>query len=71
MEILQLSIFDFEIMPQVIPLVETEAKIDLASYDKIIVYFSGGKDSLACLLLLLVLGVDPTKIELWLRHLAY
>jgi 3'-phosphoadenosine 5'-phosphosulfate sulfotransferase (PAPS reductase)/FAD synthetase len=39
--------------------------MDITSYDKIIVYFSGGKDSLACLLNLFNLGVDPSKIELW------
>jgi 3'-phosphoadenosine 5'-phosphosulfate sulfotransferase (PAPS reductase)/FAD synthetase len=38
---------------------------DLASYDHIIVYFSGGKDSLACLLHLLDSGADPARIELW------
>lgn len=37
----------------------------LASYDKIIIYFSGGKDSLACLLFILWLGVALSKIELW------
>ena len=34
-------------------------------YDKVIVYFSGGKDSLACFLHLLDLGVELEKIELW------
>jgi len=34
-------------------------------YDVIIVSFSGGKDSLACLLHLFDLGVPPEKIELW------
>lgn len=34
-------------------------------YDHIIVYFSGGKDSLACVLHLLELGVPKSKIELW------
>lgn len=38
---------------------------DLHSYDRIIVAFSGGKDSLACVLHLLDLGVEPAKIELW------
>jgi 3'-phosphoadenosine 5'-phosphosulfate sulfotransferase (PAPS reductase)/FAD synthetase len=34
-------------------------------YDLFIVSFSGGKDSMACLLNLLELGVDPEKIQLW------
>ena len=34
-------------------------------YDNIIVTFSGGKDSTACLLHLFDLGVDRSKIELW------
>ena len=38
---------------------------DLQSYDHILVAFSGGKDSLACLLHLLDLGVPRTRIELW------
>lgn len=47
-------------------LVEPEPEaFDLASYDVIIVAFSGGKDSLACLLHLLELGVPREKIELW------
>ncbi|MFC5342913.1 phosphoadenosine phosphosulfate reductase family protein (plasmid) [Brevundimonas staleyi] len=37
---------------------------DLAAYDRILIAFSGGKDSLACLLHLLALGVDPARIEL-------
>lgn len=37
----------------------------LDSYDTIVVYFSGGKDSLACVLRLLDLGVPKSKIELW------
>jgi len=36
-----------------------------STYDHIIVAFSGGKDSLACVLHLLDLGVDPAFIELW------
>ena len=37
---------------------------DLASYDHVLVAFSGGKDSLACLLHLLELGVSPETLEL-------
>ncbi|MBT4947243.1 MAG: hypothetical protein HON27_13890 [Candidatus Marinimicrobia bacterium] len=37
----------------------------LMSYDKIIVMFSGGKDSTACVLKLFNLGVPKEKIELW------
>lgn len=38
---------------------------DLPLYDAVIVAFSGGKDSLACLLYLLDQGVPREKIELW------
>lgn len=38
---------------------------ELNSYDHIIVMFSGGKDSVACHLNLLQMGVDSSKIELW------
>lgn len=38
---------------------------NLASYSRVIVAFSGGKDSLACLLHLLASGVPLSKIELW------
>ncbi|WON93878.1 phosphoadenosine phosphosulfate reductase family protein [Sphingobacterium sp. UGAL515B_05] len=34
-------------------------------YDKYIIAFSGGKDSIALVLYLLDLGIDPSKIELW------
>lgn len=40
-------------------------KIDLHSYDRYIVSFSGGKDSTACFLYLLDKGVPVDKIELW------
>jgi len=41
----------------------------IKSYDKYIVAFSGGKDSMACFLYLLELGIDKEKIELW-HHLV-
>lgn len=37
---------------------------DLASYDRFVVFFSGGKDSLACVLHLLDAGVECERIEL-------
>jgi len=39
--------------------------LPLEEYDFIIVSFSGGKDSVACVLRLLDEGVEPSKIELW------
>ncbi len=39
--------------------------LDLASYDHILVAFSGGKDSVACFLALLEAGVNKARIELW------
>ena len=41
-----------------------QIKPDLASYDQIIVAFSGGKDSICCVLSLLEQGADRSKIEL-------
>jgi 3'-phosphoadenosine 5'-phosphosulfate sulfotransferase (PAPS reductase)/FAD synthetase len=38
---------------------------DIHNYDKYIVCFSGGKDSIALHLYLLEQGVDPANIELW------
>ncbi len=40
-------------------------KVDPFAYDTIIIAFSGGKDSMALLLLLLHLGVPRERIELW------
>lgn len=37
----------------------------LNAYKHVVVAFSGGKDSLACLLTLLESGVDKSKVELW------
>jgi 3'-phosphoadenosine 5'-phosphosulfate sulfotransferase (PAPS reductase)/FAD synthetase len=42
---------------------------DVHSYDYYIVGFSGGKDSTACFLHLLDIGIDKHKIELW-HHLV-
>ncbi len=42
---------------------------DYLNYDRYIVFFSGGKDSLASLLYLLFLGVPKEKIEIW-HHLV-
>lgn len=42
--------------------------LPLEEYDFYIVSYSGGKDSLACLLHLLELGVDRNKIRLWHQH---
>lgn len=38
--------------------------INLQDYDSVIVAFSGGKDSVACVLHLLECGVDPSRIEI-------
>ena len=38
---------------------------DLKSYDRIVVAFSGGKDSVACLLTLLEGGVPPERIDVY------
>jgi len=43
----------------------TQQILELDQYDKILVQFSGGKDSLMMLLRLLSLGVDKKKIQLW------
>lgn len=42
--------------------------MDIKGYDHYIVMFSGGKDSTACFLHLLEMGVDINKIEIW-HHL--
>lgn len=42
-----------------------EQKIDLSSYHRVIIAFSGGKDSLACLLYMIRMGVPIEKLELW------
>jgi 3'-phosphoadenosine 5'-phosphosulfate sulfotransferase (PAPS reductase)/FAD synthetase len=44
---------------------DTDNGPDLSTYDAVVVAFSGGKDSFACLLRLLELGVPRERIELW------
>jgi 3'-phosphoadenosine 5'-phosphosulfate sulfotransferase (PAPS reductase)/FAD synthetase len=44
---------------------EIPALLNAKAYEKVIVAFSGGKDSLACILHLLDLGVSKDDIELW------
>jgi 3'-phosphoadenosine 5'-phosphosulfate sulfotransferase (PAPS reductase)/FAD synthetase len=39
--------------------------LPIEQYDHIVVSFSGGKDSVACVLLLLDMGVPAERIELW------
>jgi len=41
------------------------SKVQLDSYDHILIAFSGGKDSTACYLDLIEAGADHSKIELW------
>lgn len=43
---------------------ESLKEVDPRTYDRIVVFFSGGKDSLACLLWLLEIGVPTERIEL-------
>jgi hypothetical protein len=44
--------------------VDVETEPDLKTYDRYVIAFSGGKDSLGCLLHLLERGVDLSRIEL-------
>lgn len=46
------------------PAVVYEGTPDLTLYEEAIVFFSGGKDSIACVLHLLELGFPPEKIEI-------
>lgn len=43
---------------------ENEVTVDPRDYDRVLIAFSGGKDSLACLINMLDAGVDPARIEL-------
>ncbi len=54
--------------PKKSPKPNTSEVLPLQAYDRIIVSYSGGKDSLACVLHLLELGADKARIELWHQH---
>ena len=56
-------------LPLFAPPAEVPAAVDPLKYDRIVVAFSGGKDSIACVLHLLEAGVPPERIELW-HHLV-
>lgn len=46
----------------------TSTILPYADYDYVLISYSGGKDSLACVLHMIEEGVDPAKIELWHQH---
>ncbi|MBN3760970.1 phosphoadenosine phosphosulfate reductase family protein [Burkholderia sp. Ac-20365] len=56
----QQTLFDAPVEPE-----SVEPLFDPFAYETYIVFFSGGKDSVACLLHLLDLGIDRSRIELW------
>jgi diphthamide synthase (EF-2-diphthine--ammonia ligase) len=45
------------------PRADAHGAPDLTAYDRFVVFFSGGKDSIACLLHLLESGVPASRIE--------
>ncbi|MGB8699115.1 MAG: phosphoadenosine phosphosulfate reductase, partial [Thermosynechococcaceae cyanobacterium] len=51
-------------MDQQLDLFAVENEPDLTFYDRFIVAFSGGKDSICCVLTLLEIGFGPERIEL-------
>ncbi|TAL65852.1 MAG: phosphoadenosine phosphosulfate reductase [Burkholderiaceae bacterium] len=59
-----------DLAPSVTPIGLTRSEFanalspDLSAYDRIVVFFSGGKDSVACVLHLLDQGVPASKLEL-------
>lgn len=59
----QLCLFDADTLEGQISVSPTE-HLNLGGYDRYIIAFSGGKDSLACLLHLLEMGIDKDKIHL-------
>jgi hypothetical protein len=59
----QLSLFEEKPLSTKLPPLSKDS-LDLGSFERILVAFSGGKDSIACFLSLLKGGVDPSRIEL-------
>lgn len=55
---------DLAVLPEASNVFQKLHQPDLSQYDRFIVFFSGGKDSVACVLHLLELGVDRSLIEL-------
>lgn len=53
-----------EVEPVVMVLPVEKSTPDLSEYARYVVFFSGGKDSLACVLHLIEKGVSPDQIEL-------
>jgi len=64
MVISELCLFDFEEVEQAIYPRQSELS-DLSLYDRIIISSSGGKDSTACILYLMDLGIPKERIVLW------
>jgi 3'-phosphoadenosine 5'-phosphosulfate sulfotransferase (PAPS reductase)/FAD synthetase len=56
-------------LPIFVPVPPPAPSVDPTTYDRVVVAFSGGKDSVACVLALLEAGVDRRRIELW-HHLV-
>lgn len=64
----QLNLFEAQIGQPVQPgLIQLPSGswLDINVYDRFVIFFSGGKDSLASLLSLLDAGIPPDRIELW------
>ena len=56
-------------LPLFHPIPPPSPRVDPTAYDRVVVAFSGGKDSIACVLALLEAGVHSSRIELW-HHLV-
>lgn len=68
---LQLSLFEAFATDAIAQRVASDKpadELDLESYDRYVVAFSGGKDSLACLLHLFEMGIEAERIHLHHHH---